>query len=67
MNLAGRPIDWNVDNMPSYNIKLGGRIKIVSDCSVAEREVKKRAEDNLNRWTRFEAPKLVAKLEEKLQ
>ena len=53
--------------MLSHNIKLGGRIKIVSDCSVAEREVKKQAEDNLNKWTRFEAPKLVAKLEEKLR
>ena len=53
-------------NLAGYNIKLG-RIKIVSYCSVAEREVKKRAEDNLNKLTRFEAPKLVAKLEEKLR
>ena len=51
--------------MPSYNIKLG-RIKIVSDCSVAEREVKKRTEDNLNKWTRFEAPKLEEKLRKKV-
>ena len=69
VNLAGKPYGWNVDNVDASRceIKLGGKIRIASYCSIIERELKKRVESYMNKWTRFEAPKLVDKLEAKLQ
>ena len=69
VNLAGKPYGWNVDNVDASRceIKLGGKIRIASYCSIIERELKKRVESYMNKWTRFEAPKLVDKLETKLQ
>jgi len=69
VSLVGRPHGWNVDNIDASRceIKLGGRLEIGSYCSLIERELKKQVESYLNKWSRFEAPKLVEKLEAKLQ
>ena len=69
VNLAGKPYGWNVDNIDASRceIKLGGKIRIASYCSIIERELKKKVECYLNKWNRFEAPKLVDKLETELQ
>jgi len=69
VNLVGRPHGWNVDNIDASrcSIKLGGRLEIASYCSIIKKEVKRRAERYLNKWSQFEAPKLVAKLEAKVQ
>ena len=40
VNLAGKPYGWNVDNVDASRceIKLGGKIRIASYCSIIERE-----------------------------
>ena len=64
--------DKNIfETIPKYlqqcEIKLMDSLEIGSYCSIIERELKKRVESYMNKWTRFEAPKLVDKLEAKLQ
>jgi len=67
--LNGRPYGWNVDNIDvsGCDIKLGGRIKVGSYCSLIRNLLKSGLNKYLDKWTRFEAPKLIEKLESKLQ
>jgi len=67
--LKGRPHGWNVDNLDvsDCDIKLGGRIKIGSYCSIIRGLLKSAVQQYLDKWTTFEAPKLVEKVEAKLK
>ena len=57
--LDGYAHDWNVQRLDAdgCEIKLAGKYKILSYCSLAEREIRKRLERYLDRWTAVESPK----------
>ena len=68
-DLEGKPFDWNVDNVDvsKCDVKLGNKVKIGSYCNFATGLIKEGAQKYLDKWTVFQAPKLVKKLEDKLQ
>ena len=57
--LDGYAHDWNVQRLDAdgCEIKLAGKYKILSYCSLAEREIRKRLDRYLDRWTAVESPK----------
>ena len=67
--LEGKPFDWNVDNVDvsKCDVKVGNKVKIGSYCSLVTDLIKEGAQKYLDKWTIFEAPKLVEKLENKLR
>jgi len=67
--LEGKPFDWNVDNVDvsKCDVKLGGKVEIGSYCNFVTGLIKEGAQKYLDKWTVFEAPKLVEKLESKLK
>ena len=69
LSLAGRPHGWTVDKVDASkcDIRLAGKIRLLSYCSLVEGKVKKELQRYLDKWTLFKAPKLVEKLEDKLQ
>jgi len=68
-DLEGKPFDWNVDNVDvsKCDVKLGGKVEIGSYCNFVTGLIKEGAQKYLDKWTVFEAPKLVEKLEQKLK
>lgn len=66
-DLEGKPFDWNVDNVDVSKCEIGGNIKFGSYCGLAKKLITDGAQKYLNKWTSFNAPKLVEKLEKRLQ
>ena len=56
--LDGYAHDWNVQRLDAKGceVRLAG-VKILSYCSLAEREIRKRLDRYLDRWTAVESPK----------
>eukprot|EP00092_Neocalanus_flemingeri_P040203 GFUD01043790.1.p1 GENE.GFUD01043790.1~~GFUD01043790.1.p1 ORF type:complete len:293 (+),score=86.33 GFUD01043790.1:146-1024(+) len=69
LNIMGRLENWNVDDIDvsKCQVKLFNRVEIGSYCSVAKNLIKKALQGYINKWTTFQAPRLIEKLERKLQ
>jgi len=69
LNILGRLENWNVDDLDvsKCQVKLFNRVKIGSYCSAAKTLIQKTLQGYINKWTEFEAPRLIEKLERKLQ
>eukprot|EP00092_Neocalanus_flemingeri_P005621 GFUD01006053.1.p1 GENE.GFUD01006053.1~~GFUD01006053.1.p1 ORF type:complete len:286 (+),score=82.43 GFUD01006053.1:39-896(+) len=69
LNILGQLENWNVDDIDvsKCQVKLFNRVEIGSYCSAAKKLIKSALQGYINKWTEFEAPKLVEKLEKKLQ
>lgn len=65
--IVGRVMTWNVEKVTAdgCKIKIAG-IEIASVCGIIERHVKDAAQKLTNQVTMVEAPKLLSKLEQKL-
>ena len=67
IELKGKMFDWNVDavEMDNCNLKLGQQ-SIGSICPVVKSVFKNGLQAYLDQWTNFEAPRLLEKLDRKL-
>lgn len=67
IELKGKMFDWNVDDveMDNCNLKLGQQ-SIGSICPVVKSVFKNGLQAYLDQWTNFEAPRLLEKLDRKL-
>jgi len=68
IKILGRLENWNVDDLDvsKCEVRLFNRVKIGSYCSFARHEIKKELQKYINKWTQIEAPKVIAKLERKM-
>eukprot|EP00090_Calanus_glacialis_P031553 TRINITY_DN5236_c0_g1_i2.p1 TRINITY_DN5236_c0_g1~~TRINITY_DN5236_c0_g1_i2.p1 ORF type:complete len:285 (-),score=82.22 TRINITY_DN5236_c0_g1_i2:61-915(-) len=69
LNILGRLENWNIDDLDvsKCQVKLFNRIEIGSYCSAARSLIREALQNYINKWTEFEAPKLIEKLERKMQ
>lgn len=67
IELNGKPYDWNIDNVDVSKCDIGGKVKLGSYCNFAKTLIKEGAQKYLDKWTAFKAPRLLKKLEDKLQ
>ena len=69
LNILGRLENWNVDDLDvsKCQVKLFNRVEIGSYCSAARSLIRDALQNYINKWSQFEAPKLIEKLERKLQ
>lgn len=67
--LYGSVEKWLVDdlNLSKCSIKLFGKWKILSYCSLAGRLMKKEIQKYVNKWTKLEVPKLINRLEDHIK
>ena len=61
--MEGKPHGWKVDQLDpgKCKIKLGSYIRL------AEKNLRKGVEKHMDKWSKFQAPKLVKKLEGQMQ
>jgi len=69
LSILGRLDNWNVDDLDvsKCQVKLFNRVEIGSYCSAAKTLIQKALQGYINKWTKVEAPKLIEKLERKIQ
>jgi len=69
LNILGRLENWNVDDLDvsKCQVKLFNRVEIGSYCSAARSLIRDALQNYINKWSQFEAPKLIEKLERKMQ
>jgi len=69
INLLGRLENWTVDDLDvsKCQVKLFNRVEIGSYCSLARNLIQQGLQNYINKWTSFEAPQLIEKLERKMQ
>jgi len=69
INILGKLENWNVDDIDvsKCQVKLFNRVEIGSYCGLAKTLIHRGLQSYINKWTAFEAPKLIEKLERKMQ
>jgi len=69
LSILGRLDNWNVDDLDvsKCQVKLFNRVEIGSYCSAAKTLIQRALQGYINKWTKVEAPKLIEKLERKIQ
>ena len=66
--MEGRPRGWKVDQLDPGQCKIEiCKIKLGSYIRFAEKNLRKGVEKYMDEWSKFEAPKLVKKLEDQIQ
>ena len=66
--MEGKPQGWKVDQLDPGKCEVRiCKIKLGSYIRLAERNLRKEVEKHMDRWSKFQAPKLVRKLELEMQ